>query len=85
MARNAAQREWEAAHEDDNGQALWHDGSFRNWSRSYSKHYPYHRDDGVTVLVDDADDGSWDELLGRATERPSDLHQRDQRDHDAGE
>lgn len=63
MARLGWKRRWDAAHETADGRAMWHDGSFQEWSEKWSERFPFHRDDGVTITVSDRDDGSWDRLV----------------------
>ena len=83
MARLAWQRAWGGTNAAD-GKAKYHDGTFRNWSTTYSESFPYSRDDGVVITVSDRDDGSWDALVGSA-EASSELDQRDDSDHEPGE
>lgn len=49
MERSAAQRRWEALHDEKSGQ--WHDGTHESWATKRSAQYPYHRDDGVNIWV----------------------------------
>lgn len=47
MSREAAGRAYDRKHED----APFHDGTFRRWSRDYSRGTPFHYRDGVAVWV----------------------------------
>ena len=72
MAREAVRRDWDSMFATADGEAKWHDGTFRNWATERSSQFPFHRDDGVTVFAAEYDDGSWDALLGRSEREQSD-------------
>lgn len=42
---------------------MWHDGTFRDWVAERDAAHPFPRDEGVTIVVGEADDGTWDALV----------------------
>lgn len=43
---------------------MWHDGTFQDWVAERDAAHPFPRDEGVTIVVGEVDDGTWDALVG---------------------
>lgn len=51
MAREAAERRYDAVHEKE----PFHDGTFSSWAKEPSGRHPFRHTDGVTIWIADRD------------------------------